>query len=496
MSLLGIDIGTTGCKSVIFSLRGEQLARSYRSYEIVSSKDGIAELNTDNVWTMVKETIKEVVSVVKSDPVVSLSVSSLGEAMVPVSNDRRILGNSILGADCRGEEFVELLLNNYRAEEVYEITGCYPGSFYSMPKIAWIKEYLPELYAHTDYFLSWADFVCFMLGGIPVTNYSHAGRTLLFNIRKCEWDQGFFNALNLDIQKFASPCPSGNFLGYVDKEIGKQLHLGEEVAIISGGHDQCCAALGGGVRTEEKTAMLGMGTFMCIVPVYDSLPDFSSMYINKLHIEHHVLPDSYISFIYNQAGGALLEWFRKTFLSIDQYSKKTVNPAYEEIFNEIEDTVSDLLVFPDFAASGPPDFLNGNHGIIHGLSLQHTRGDILKAMLEGVGFYFRNCLEVLNESLPKIELLVASGGGAASCKWLQVMANILNVSVVRNNITEAGALGAAIVAGVGHNIFCDYDSALEKMIHKLTVFAPKTQTQEVYDIKYKRYKELLKFKSL
>ena len=268
--------------------------------------------------------------------------------MVPVSKNRQILGNSILGFYLRGAEFVELIQDKYSQSEIFRITGNLPGTFYSMPKIAWIKKYQADLYNNTDYFLTWVDFVCFMLGGMPVTNYSLAGQTLLFDILNCTWSDKLLDILGLDILKFATPRQSGTFLGYVRADIAEQLHLGKGVAIISGGHDQCCAALGSGIKSDSKSAMYGMGTFICVLPVFFQMPDIHSMYENNLHIEHHVIPGYFISYIFNQSGGALVKCIKQMFFSSEQQTFISPQNEYNAMFNEIPDSSSDVLVIPRF----------------------------------------------------------------------------------------------------------------------------------------------------
>jgi xylulokinase len=239
MSLLGIDVGTSGCKSIVFSLQGKVLAKASREYDMTGEGDRYSELDSLSVWGKVKETIKEASSLIKGDPIKALSVSSLGEALVPVTKDRIILGNSILGIDQRGDEFLEKFLERISPEEVFRINGNFPGVFYSMPKIAWIKKNKPDLYSKTDYFLTWADFVCFMLGGRPITNFSLANRTLLFDNDTCRWSEKLFQMADLDAVKFAPPNPSGINLGNVSREISRELNLTPDIKIISGGHDQC-----------------------------------------------------------------------------------------------------------------------------------------------------------------------------------------------------------------------------------------------------------------
>jgi xylulokinase len=487
MSLLGIDIGTTGCKAVVFSLAGEPLAKSYRDYEILSEKESFAELNSYEVWDKIMDTVRDVAVLTTNDPIQALSVSSLGEAMVPVSKGGKILGNSILGIDHRGMEFIELIRARYSSFEFFNITGNLPGIFYSMPKIAWIKKYQPDLYFNTDYFLTWADFVCYMLGGKPVTNFSLAGRTLLFDIHKCKWSNELLDFMDLDKSKLAAPHPSGSTLGFVCNDLAKKLHLNNGVSIISGGHDQCCAALGSGIKSDSSAAMYGMGTFICVVPVFSEMPDINYMFENKLHIEHHVVPGSFISFIFNQSGGALVKWFKQTFTfglndSIDQQRN------YNDLFNEIPDKSTDILVTPRFGTTGPPDFLTGNQGCIAGLSLSHTRGDILRAILEGMSFYVRDCFEKLEKPFSGIYSLKATGGGSVSDKWLQITSDILGKPITVNEVGEASSLGAAIIAGKGANVFASFDIAIDLMVHKKLTINPDLSRKEYYARKFEQYK--------
>jgi xylulokinase len=487
MSLLGIDIGTSGCKAVVFSIHGKQLARSYRDYKITTPQEGYAELDSHEVWNKIKETIREVAVQTQADPIQALSVSSLGEAMVPVTRRGEILANSILGIDKRGSEFIELIQSKYDPHEIFRITGNFPGLSYSISKIAWIKKYQPELYEKTDYFLLWADFVCFMLGGMPVTNFSLAGRTLMFDIRRKVWSEEIMSVVNLEKQKFAPPMVSGVFLGTVSTDLSTQLQLNENVAIVSGGHDQCCATLGSGTQSSSSKAMLGMGTFICVVPVYFSMPDIESAFARKLHIEYHVIPGSFITFIYNQSGGAMVEWIEETFFPSENFSDQ--KETYK-MFEDIPSRMTDILVFPGFGAMGPPDFCIGSLGSIHNLSFEHTRGDIIKAMLESLGFYIKSVSEQFDGTFRNIKYLVATGGCSASGKWLQIIADILGITILRNKVIEAGSLGAAIIAGKGYNLFSSFDEAVDLMVHKDLTVTPDLSKKGFYEAKFERYKKM------
>jgi xylulokinase len=165
VSLLGIDVGTTGCKAAAFSLDGRELAAAYREHATLRAAPGRAELDAPAVWENVKAVIAEVAARTSADPVAALSVSSMGEAVVPVSRDRRILGNSILSSDSRGAEYARELASAIGQEEFYRINPNLIGPQYALPKLRWLREHEPELYARTDKFLFWADLVAFLLGG-------------------------------------------------------------------------------------------------------------------------------------------------------------------------------------------------------------------------------------------------------------------------------------------------------------------------------------------
>lgn len=492
MSLLGIDIGTTGCKAVVFNLKGEQLAISYLGYNIITKQKGQAEIDCFEIIHKVFQIIKDVALQTKHDPIQALSVSSMGEALVPVLEDGKSLTNSILGFDNRGEEFLEILKVNFKDSEVYEITGNLPGTFYSMAKVAWIKKHQPELYESVSYFMTWADYICFMLGGRPVSNHSLASRTLLFDIQNNIWSDKLFEILGLDINKFAEPAPSGEPLGKVTKALAHQLNLSEDVTIVSGGHDQCCAILGSGVKINSNAAMYGMGTFICIALVFKKMPDISSLYNKKLHVEPHVIPGSYITFIYNQSGGALVNWFKNlSYRSFDHTNKS--ESVYDIMFNEISDTLNEIIVLPSFGATGPPDFFTTGNGCISGLSLNHKPGDIMRSVLEGISFYVKDCFNKLQSPFSDIDCFITTGGGSNSDIWLQITADITGKRVERNKVTEASAMGAAMIAGVGNKTFDTCDDAIASMVLKDLSFSPNKNVKEKYNLKFKKYEKMYQF---
>jgi xylulokinase len=489
MSLLGIDVGTTGCKAAVFSEEGHLLASAYEEYDVQRPKPGWAELDAVEVWAKVKKMISKVVSSSASDPVKALAVSSLGEAMVPVTEDRQVLGPSILNFDARGEEYLESLSSVLDNERLYRINGNTLGNHYSLTKLKWIKEHQTDLYRRAHKLLLWSSFVSFMLGADPVVDYSLANRTLLFDIDRGSWSEELLELARLDRSKLPDTAPSGTVIGTVSDRIADGLGLLPNVSIVTGAHDQCANAVGCGVIKEGR-AVYGMGTFICITPVFSQRRAPAMMIERGLNTEHHAVSGQYVSFIYNQ-GGSLVKWFRDTFAAAERgQAEETGRDIYADLISEIPEGPSGIMILPHFTTTGPPAFISDSCGVIAGLRLETSRGDILKGILEGTTFYLKECVESLPPTGIEIADFRAVGGGSKSDAWIQMCADIMERPFVRPKITEAGALGAAIMAGVGSGVFPSYEVGVEAMVNLERTFEPDPQQQKLYEGRFEKYSRL------
>ena len=489
MSLLGIDVGTTGCKVAVFSAEGRLLASAYEEYDIQRPQPGWAELDAVEVWAKVKRTISQVVSRSAPDPVQALAVSSLGEAVVPVTEDRQVLGPSILNFDARGEEYLESLSHALPNERLYRINGNTLGNHYGLTKLKWIKEHWPDLYQQAHKFLLWGSFVSFMLGAEPVVDHSLANRTLLFDIDREAWSQELLALAGLDRSKLPHTAPSGTVIGTVSDRIAGELGLPSSVSIVTGAHDQCANAVGCGVVREGR-AVYGMGTFICITPVFSQRREPAVMIERGLNTEHHAVPGKYVSFIYNQ-GGSLVKWFRDTFAAAEhRQAEKAGRDVYTDLLAEIPEGPSSIMVLPHFTTTGPPEFISDSCGVIAGLRLETSRGDILKGILEGTTFDLKECIESLPPTGIEIADFRAVGGGSKSDDWIQICADIMGRPFVRPRITEAGALGAAIMAGVGSGVFSSFEDGVEAMVSLERTFEPNPQQQKLYQSRFEMYRRL------
>ncbi len=495
MSLLGIDVGTTGCKAALFSETGQLLASAYAEYDVQRPQPGWAELDAPAVWEKVKRVICQVTQAVsqnleaQSSPIKALAVSSLGEAMVPVTNNRQILGPSLLNFDARGAEYLDTLAQSLPDSKLYALNGNTLGNHYGLTKLLWLRDHRPSLYAQADKFLLWGSFIPFMLGADPVVDYSLANRTLLFDLHQHTWSSKVLNVVGLDQDKLPRTAPSGTAIGTVAQDVAEELGLPPHVTIVTGAHDQCANAVGCGVAKEGQ-ATYGIGTVICITPVFSTLGNTATMIKQGLNTEHHAVPEKFVSFIYNQ-GGALVKWFRDTFAATDHArARQAGEDIYEALFKELPDEPSGLMVLPHFTTTGPPDFISDSRGVITGLRLETTRGQILKAIGEGATVYLKTCVESLPETGITLQEYRAVGGGSKSTAWVQISADIMGQPFTRPQITEAGTLGAAIISGVGVGHFPSFEAGIEAMVKLERVFEPRPQQHQRYRELFEDYKRL------
>ena len=327
-----------------------------------------------------------------------------------------------------------------------------------------------------------------MLGCEPVTDYSLANRTLLFDIHQQDWSDRLLALTGIDRAKLPALMPSGSVAGTVCASVARGLNLPDGVAVVVGGHDQCCNSLGAGVYQAGR-AVCGIGTFECITPVFDRIPPAAAMLANGLNTEHHVLPHPFVSFIYNQSG-CLLRWFRDTFARTDLQMLAPGADIYEQLAEEMPAEPTRLFTLPYFEITGPPAFVDNASGVILGLQTSTRRGEILKSIMESVTFYFAEGMTALRDLGIDSSEFVATGGGAKSDRWLQIKADILGVPFVRPRITEGSILGAAILAGTATGVFRSSAEGVAQFVKRDKVFEPNPHRHRIYQEKLEEYREL------
>lgn len=490
MSLLGVDVGTTGTKAVAFDHTGRPLASAYREYPLYSREPGWMEVDPYEVTAAVKEVISAAASKTKRDPITALSVSSMGEAAVPVSRDGRFLSHVQVSLDERTASYPDWWRAKISNAEVFHITGHTIHSIFTLPRTQWIKEHRAEVYDNAWKFLCFQEFVFYLLGAEPITDYSQAARTMGFDVLERKWSEKLFRIAGLDIEKFPDVAPSGTVVGQVSDRMAAELGLPRSVKCVTGGHDQPCNALGAGIVSGGR-AVYGTGTVDCITPAFDRFVEAKEFIDNNLACYPHTVPGKFCSVAYNATGGNLLKWYRDTFGAEERRvaEKEGVDP-YEVILRNLPDGPSPVMVLPHFTITGTPWFDTNSRGAILGLKLTTTREQVVKAVIEGTTFEMKLNLEALRESHVPVEHIRSTGGGAKSRLWNQLKADMLGVPVATLQTSEGGSLGTAMLAGVATGVYSSLDEAVRTLIREQDHYEPRREMVQRYNERFELYRQL------
>lgn len=487
MAVLAIDAGTSSCKAGVFSDKG-MVAAAGREYAILSPKPGYAELDAAEVWGKIKDSVKDALAKAgkRAGPIRAVSFSSMGEAMVPVTMSRDIVGPCLMAYDCRGAEYAERLEKEIGQDAFYDINPNAIGPYFSMAKMLWIKDHLPDVYAKADKFLIFADFIGFMLGAEPYATNSLANRTLLLDIRKSDWSDPLLEWAGFPREKLGRVVHGGERVGVMSKELKEEFGLDGEILLVSGGHDQCCNALGCGC-IKPGMAVAGLGTYETYTPCF-SWPQDVRAYLDKVHnLEHHVLPDLFVSFLYNHSG-LLVNWFRRVFAPNEQgVGGRSV---YDLLNDEMPSEPTNILFLPHNEPLQWPVYDGETSGVFMGLKTATTRGDMFKALLEGITYYFVDVMATLDKMGMKPESFIASGGGSRSEAWLQIRADILDIPLTRLETGEGSLTGAAILAAMQAGMFASLEEAVGAYMKLGRVFTPDPRKREIYRESAALYKEM------
>lgn len=488
MNLLGLDIGTTGCKGVLFSEDGKLITKAYREYPLISDKRGELEVNPNEVWEKTKSVIMEISS--KEKDISAISVSSMGEAVTPVAADGKFLYNSIITFDNRTALYVDWWKERINPSEIFNICGQSLLPIFTLNKVLWIRDHKNEIYKKADKFLCYEDFIIFLLSGESFIDYSLASRTMGFNIHTKKWSEKLLGIAEIPEDVLAVPERSGKVVGKIKKKLAEKLNLKKDVKIVTGGHDQVCAALGAGI-IEKGVGMYATGTVECITLSLGNNPVLTDeMMKNNLCCYDHTVVGKYCTLAYNFTGGSLIKWYRDTFGEKykSEAKKKNIDP-YSLIISNLPEEPTGIIVLPHFTMTGTPYLDSHPTSAILGVTLNTTEKELIKAFLEGVTYEMKLNLEILKGSGVNIERLRATGGGAKSSIWTQIKADVIGIPIESLETTEASCTGAAILAGVGVGCF-DYDEAVKRFVKVVDIFYPDKEKNEIYNKKFSKYEKI------
>ncbi len=490
MHLIGLDVGTTGCKAALFHQSGELLASATREYSIDIPRPQWAEQDAEHVWTLAQAALSEVLDQTGIRDGAAIGISVQGEAIIPVDNAGRALRPAILGMDTRTDAQNAWLREQFGAEWLFQHTGMPVHTINTLPKLLWLKEHEPVIWASAAHFLLYEDFLIHKLTGRAAISQCLASRTQMYDLRSGHWSEAILSVLGLEPSRLSEVFPSGTAISPMHPEIAARLGFAQAPLVVTGGHDQACGALGVGL-VRPGLAMVSTGTAEVVEVVLGQPSLTGSLYESNISVYAHVVPGLYLAMTLNHSGGLLLRWFRDTLCETEVAQAYADGmDAYDVILGQASIDPTGLLVLPHFAGSGTPTFDTRSKGAILGLTFSTTKADLAKAILEGLTYELRLNLDLLKAGGITIEELRAIGGGARSELWLQLKADVTGTPVAVPGVTEAACWGAAILAGVGAGCFENARTASEASLRLQKRYLPDNARQSAYDSLFRQYQRV------
>jgi xylulokinase len=450
---LGLDLGTTNCKVVAVDRQGRIATSVSARTPLRKSPDlGIVEYDAKMLWKVSARLVRQVVEkLVPGQNVAGLAVASIGESGVMVDKAGSPLNAISTWYDHRTQPWVAWWQKRMTETEIYDITGLPLDYLYSVNKIMWLRENAPEAFSRAYTYLCIADWITYCLTGNFSTSYSMASRTMLFDIHQQSWSKSMLGLSDLTPDLMPPALPSGVMAGKVNRSAARATGLPEGLPIFTGGHDHICAAIAAGA-IEPGIVLDSAGTAEALMVTLETPMLGDVMAASGLCCGCHTVRDRYY-LLGGLMGGGVLAWVSRLLMNDD--SPRTINHLMDEAASSPLGA-NGVQFLPYLDGSGPPDRDPTAWGAWLGLSLKHTRSDMVRAAVEGLSYGIRYLLEIAqtwtNTSVGELRCV---GGGSRNTFWQQVKADILGLPVDTPFVTDVTAQGAALLAAVGAQVFRD-----------------------------------------
>jgi len=454
---IGIDIGTTGTKSMLISRNGEILGHAYQGYPITMPAPNRSEQKAEDWWDAVVGTVRQVVSRANAaGHVRAISLSLQGGTLVAVDDQMHPLRNAIVWSDLRCTEQSRAFTAQHGESYLYEKTGWPTWDGLCAMQIAWLCEHEPETFASTHRFLSVPDYIAAKLTGEAVLDLSNAGINQLADIRKGTYDPTILDFAGIDATKLGRIQPSATPIGYLTEAAKRELGLTESVLLVAGAHDQYALALGAGLTGAGDT-MIGSGTAWAMTALSDE-PHFETGFDQSVS----AVSGKWGSMISLTCGGACLDWVRNKIALMLPNAEPIPFSLIDQEAASRGAGANGLMFFPYFYGAAYPLKQDRCKAAFIGLDRMHDRYDMARAVMEGVSLQINWALEHFRASLGHGKLCFA-GGASKSTFWTQLTADITGECLHIPNVADLSCVGAAMMAAIGYGAFPSAEEAFRVM---------------------------------
>lgn len=478
--LLGLDLGTSGVKALLLPVTEEPEARTHAAtaeLTLSTPYPGWSEQNPTDWWHAVTQAIRAVLktSGVEPSQIAGLATSGQMHGATLLDGAGEVVRPCILWNDQRSAPECAEITEQIGLDRLLKWVGNPALAGFTAPKLLWVRRHEPEAWSRTRTVLLPKDYINCRLTGNCATEMSDASGTLLFDVALRCWSGPMLESLGLSPDLLPSVHLSTDQVGQVNAQAARDTGLRQGTPVMAGAADNACAAVGMGVvRPGEIMASLGTsGTVLAPTARPEGDP------AGRLHTFCHAVADTwYVMGVVLSAGGSL-RWFRDTLAQPEREIAAREGRDPYQVMLEACDAVpagSEGLVFlPYLTGERTPHGDPHARGVFFGLSLRHTRAHLTRSVIEGVAYALSDCTDLMRQLGLDINLVRATGGGARSALWMQILADVLEARVA-TSLTDTGpSLGAAILAGVGTGVYPSVLAATEILVTMRSAVEPDTQ---------------------
>ena len=478
--LLGVDIGTSSCKTALFDPEGKVAAQGGCEYPVSYPRKGWAEQDPAQWWEGVCRAVREMISDNGVDPAEIAGIGTDGQSWSAIALDREgnVLCPTPIWTDTRSEEICRETEDRLTAEKLFGLCGNPAKPGYTWPKILWYRKHRPEVFEKTEKILQSNSYIVYRMTGEITQDISQGYGLACFDMRKGCWDEEMCESLGIPRKLLPEIVPCHQIVGRLTGEAAKQMGLREGIPVAAGGLDAACGTLGAGVvspgQTQEQGGQAG-GMSICI-DQYAADP--------RLILGFHVVPGCWLLQGGTTGGGGALKWLRETMCPELSFAEMSA------LAETAEPGSGGVTFLPYMAGERSPIWDPKACGVFFGLNFGVTRGQMIRACMEGVAYSLRHNLETAAEAGARADVLRAMGGSANSRIWTQIKADVTGCGIEVPGSDTATTLGAAMLAGVGTGVWQGFEEAARQTIRVNRTYEPDPAVKEIYDRGYETYRKL------
>lgn len=474
---IGIDLGTSGVKTLLVDKKGKIIKEATRSYPLFIDENNFSEQKPKDWLEQTISALKEVIIGYEKD-LKGISFSGQMHGMVLLDENDHVIRPAILWNDQRTFKEVDFLNNEIGVKKLLEETGNIAVTGLTAPKVLWVKNNEPENFKRINKVMLPKDYLIYSLSGEFVTDYSDASGTLYFDVKNKKYSDYMLNLFGLKLDQLPKPLPSYQKCGFLKDEIKKQLNLSNDVFLTPGGGDQAVGAVGTGV-VSDGDINISLGTSGVIFAASNEYQVDNQSF---MHSFAHATNTYHLMGVTLSAAGSL-QWWRNNFNSEEKY---------EELHKNILKTPIDDTLFYLPYLSGERSPINDPfaQAAFIGANYTHGKDHFTRALIEGITYSLKQCFEIIINLGVEAKRVKVTGGGARNPSWNQMIADVFNVKVETIEVKEGPAYGAAILALVGGEEFKSVKEACDSLIKTEKIYYPIKENSAIYDKKYQKYLDL------